>query len=235
MVDGQQPAALSSGEYVVPADVVSGLGNGNTNAGAQQLEKMVGGVRQAKNGNPNMPPPIDPNQAMPGGGIMGFAQGGQVGGQSNTGIFSLANRAPNMAPLNVARPGAGVGITPYSYASGRYGYNSLPTYSRTPAPTTSDPDAINNSSLMDIYRLLGYSTTEPSGMPENTFLKSGPPGMYWDADTEQFTTEKPWVTVRIGDTEMYGPRDPINAYKRTNSYRWQQQQYQNAMDSGFRP
>lgn len=78
MIDGQQPAKLSQGEYVVPADVVSGLGNGSTDAGAKQLEGMVGNVRQMRTGGSVQPPPIDPNQVVPrmaGGGIVGLIGG----------------------------------------------------------------------------------------------------------------------------------------------------------------
>ena len=64
-VDGMEQAALSSGEYVVPADVVSFLGNGNNDAGAQVLDDMVARIRQAKTGRTRQPPQIDPMQFMP--------------------------------------------------------------------------------------------------------------------------------------------------------------------------
>lgn len=65
MVDGQQPAALSQGEYVVPADVVSGLGNGSSDAGAQQLDQMSGRVRTMRGGGPVQPPALNPMRMMP--------------------------------------------------------------------------------------------------------------------------------------------------------------------------
>lgn len=46
----KQPARLADGEFVVPADVVSGLGNGSTDAGAKQLYAMMDKVRQARTG-----------------------------------------------------------------------------------------------------------------------------------------------------------------------------------------
>ncbi len=46
----KQPARLSDGEFVVPADVVSGLGNGSTNAGADTLYAMMDKVRDARTG-----------------------------------------------------------------------------------------------------------------------------------------------------------------------------------------
>lgn len=51
-IDNRQPARLADGEFVVPADVVSGLGNGSTEAGAKHLHKMMTDVRRARTGNP---------------------------------------------------------------------------------------------------------------------------------------------------------------------------------------
>ena len=55
-IDGEQPAALSSGEFVMPADVVSALGDGNTKAGAKQLEGLISLIRQKKYGRAKQPP-----------------------------------------------------------------------------------------------------------------------------------------------------------------------------------
>ena len=44
----QQPVAVSPGEYIVPADVVSGLGDGSSDAGAAELDAMMGRVRMAR-------------------------------------------------------------------------------------------------------------------------------------------------------------------------------------------
>ena len=60
----QAPAQLSEGEYVVPSDVVSGLGNGSTEAGAKQLEGMVDRTREIK-GLPKDPKQMDPLSALP--------------------------------------------------------------------------------------------------------------------------------------------------------------------------
>ena len=45
-IEGQQPALLSRAEYVLPADVVSALGNGSSNAGADMLDKFMTDVRE---------------------------------------------------------------------------------------------------------------------------------------------------------------------------------------------
>jgi hypothetical protein len=45
---GQQPARLADGEFVVPARIVSELGNGSTDAGAKQLYKMMDRVQAGR-------------------------------------------------------------------------------------------------------------------------------------------------------------------------------------------
>lgn len=45
-IEGEQPALLSRDEYVLPADVVSALGNGSSNAGADMLDKFMTDVRE---------------------------------------------------------------------------------------------------------------------------------------------------------------------------------------------
>lgn len=47
-INGNQPARLADGEYVVPARVVSELGNGSTDAGAARLDQMVKRVQQMR-------------------------------------------------------------------------------------------------------------------------------------------------------------------------------------------
>ena len=64
-IDGKDPAALSGGEFVIPADVVSGMGNGNSDAGAKNLYAMMDKVRQARTGMKKQPPAIDPSKMLP--------------------------------------------------------------------------------------------------------------------------------------------------------------------------
>jgi hypothetical protein len=63
-IDNSQPAALSDGEFVVPADVVSHLGNGNSTAGATQLHGMMDKVRQARTGTTEQGRQINPNKFL---------------------------------------------------------------------------------------------------------------------------------------------------------------------------
>jgi hypothetical protein len=61
----KQPARLADGEFVVPADVVSHLGNGSTEAGSKVLYKMMDKVRRARTGNSKQGKQINPNKFVP--------------------------------------------------------------------------------------------------------------------------------------------------------------------------
>jgi hypothetical protein len=64
-IDGKQEARLATGEYVVSADVVSGLGNGDSTAGAKQLHDMMDRVRLARTGTKKQGKQINPRKVMP--------------------------------------------------------------------------------------------------------------------------------------------------------------------------
>ena len=51
VIGKKQPARLADGEFVIPADVVSHLGNGSTDAGAKRLHEMMNKVRKDRTGN----------------------------------------------------------------------------------------------------------------------------------------------------------------------------------------
>jgi hypothetical protein len=60
-----QPARLARNEFVIPADVVSDLGNGSSDAGAEMLYEMMERVRKARHGTDKQPPAIKPNKVLP--------------------------------------------------------------------------------------------------------------------------------------------------------------------------
>jgi len=64
-IAGKQPARLANEEFVIPADVVSHLGNGSSEAGAKQLYKMMDKVRQARTGNKKQGKQIKADKYMP--------------------------------------------------------------------------------------------------------------------------------------------------------------------------
>lgn len=63
-IEGRQEARLADGEFVIPADVVSHLGNGSTDAGAKQLYSMMDRVRHARVGNKKQGKQINPAKYM---------------------------------------------------------------------------------------------------------------------------------------------------------------------------
>jgi len=64
-IDNKQPAKLSGGEFVIPADVVSHLGNGNSEAGAKQLYAMMDRIRHARTGTKKQGKQINPAKFTP--------------------------------------------------------------------------------------------------------------------------------------------------------------------------
>jgi hypothetical protein len=64
-IDNKQEARLSTGEFVVPADVVSHLGNGASEPGAKVLYAMMDRVRKARTGNPEQGKEIKPDKFLP--------------------------------------------------------------------------------------------------------------------------------------------------------------------------
>ena len=64
-IAGKQPARLANEEFVIPADVVSHLGNGSSDAGAKQLYKMMDKVRAARTGKKSQAKQINPTKYMP--------------------------------------------------------------------------------------------------------------------------------------------------------------------------
>ena len=111
-IDGNQEARLSDGEFVIPADVVSHLGNGNSEAGSQQLHGMMDNIRQARTGNSEQGKEIDPNKFMPtmsqGGIARAYNYGGEVKKYAHGGTHE--EDTTTVDPTKVT-PESGVGQT----------------------------------------------------------------------------------------------------------------------------
>lgn len=132
-IDGEQPAALSHGEFVVPADVVSHLGNGNSEAGSKVLYKMMDRIRHARTGNKEQGKRINPEKFTPGG-IAGYAGGGVVafagesgslvgagqGGASSVPVSSESNLSSWAGPgiANYIQKGTALAQSPYQAYTG---------------------------------------------------------------------------------------------------------------------
>jgi len=65
VIGSKQPARLADGEFVVPADVVSHLGNGSTDAGAKRLYSMMDKIRKARTGKKKQAPQVKAHKFLP--------------------------------------------------------------------------------------------------------------------------------------------------------------------------
>ena len=64
-LEGEQDVVLSDGEFIVPADVVSGLGNGSSDAGSKALYEMMDRVRKMRTGTTEQPDGVPLTEMMP--------------------------------------------------------------------------------------------------------------------------------------------------------------------------
>ena len=64
-LEGEQDVVLSDGEFIVPADVVSGLGNGSTDAGSKALYEMMDRVRTMRTGMTEQPDQVPKGMMLP--------------------------------------------------------------------------------------------------------------------------------------------------------------------------
>ena len=97
-----QPAALSHGEFVVPADVVSHLGNGNSDAGAKKLYGMMDKIRQARTGTKQQGKQINPDKFMPGGEVKRLNVGGTTSSSEMSRALSAGASGMEQAPNTFA-------------------------------------------------------------------------------------------------------------------------------------
>lgn len=128
-IGGSQPAALADGEFVVPADVVSGLGNGSTEAGAKKLHDMMDKVRVDRTGTKKQGKQIDADNYIPGekktkkkaaGGIAAFAEGGQTDFSN----YFVYDQEGNQVPMNTLFAATQAQTQPSSTANtSAQGYN----------------------------------------------------------------------------------------------------------------
>lgn len=170
-IDGKQKAALSHGEFVVPADVVSHLGNGNSDAGAQKLYQMMAKVRHARTGNPEQGKRIDPNKFMPGGAV-GYASGGEVkrfdgltgSAVSSTGSAGTTGTATTVPGLGTStQSGLASWAGPYvaDYLGKGAAVANAP-YQAYQGPLTAGPSALQEQQFSGLQSLAqtGYDPTK---------------------------------------------------------------------------
>ena len=124
-IDDNQAAKLSHGEFVIPADVVSHLGNGNSDAGAKRLYAMMDKIRHARTGTKEQGKKINPDKFMPGGLAQAYAAGGEVqafaDGGTPAGATGMESNLSNWAGpyvTNMLAKGEALSTQPYAAYQG---------------------------------------------------------------------------------------------------------------------
>lgn len=186
-IDGQQEAALGHGEFVVPADVVSHLGNGNSDAGAEALHTMMDKIRVARTGTKRQGREIDPAQFTPGGGGLRYAMGGRVmrfdtGGvvPSGSGITGTSSNLSDwIAPYTVDMLAKGKALTdmPYQAYQGPLtaGSTDLQNQAYTAASGLSTPGVIGQaaSGALQAGQTAGGTSYAPTTFTAGDFTAPG--------------------------------------------------------------
>jgi hypothetical protein len=176
-IDGVQPAKLSHGEFVIPADVVSHLGNGNSDAGANKLYEMMAKIRKARTGNPKQGKEINPDKYMPGG-VVGYASGGAIafdtGGTTGTGTANLGTNAAGVQGLgasatNTLSPWAGSYVTNMLGQGQALANAPMPVYQ---GPLTAGQSALQNQEFAGLSQL-AQTGVAPVQFQTGTFSSQG--------------------------------------------------------------
>ena len=161
-IDGDQEAALSHGEFVIPADVVSHLGNGNSDAGAQKLYQMMDRIREARTGTKEQGKEINPDKFMPGGLAKAYAGGGAVQGFNGASGSAVSSGG---VPLDVSKTSS---LSPWAgdYVTNMLGKTQALT--STPTATYKGPLTAGASDLQQ-QGFAGISDIASTGFDPNKF------------------------------------------------------------------
>ena len=217
-IDGTQAAKLSHGEFVIPADVVSHLGNGNSTAGADVLYKMMDRVRKARTGNHKQGKQINPEKFMPGGlaslpayadgGAVAFIAGGDVSapGVTNTasGITQPATNESNLSSwagpgiADYIQRGTAIAKEPYQAYKGPLtaGTSPLQQQAFTAAGNLSVPASIGQAATAagDVGAKMGAMSYTPT-TATNQFTA---PGAYQaSTNANQYTATSPYDAANV--------------------------------------
>ena len=192
-IDNRQAAKLSHGEFVIPADVVSHLGNGNSDAGADKLYQMMARIRKARTGNEKQGKKINPDKFMPGGLAAAYATGGSVkgfNGATGSTVSNTATTAPTGAggvPLDTSKTST---LSPWA---GDYITNFLgqgAALANAPQQTYGGPLTAGASDLQQ-QGFAGMSEVAKGGFQPNTFTS----GTFGTAQANQYMN--PYLTAAL--------------------------------------
>jgi hypothetical protein len=183
-IDGVQPAKLSHGEFVIPADVVSHLGNGNSDAGAKKLYEMMDRVRYARTGTKKQGKEINPDKFMVGGhayakgGEIAFSSGGVPGYAGTTGSVvgtSSGVSTPSLgySTVNALSPWAGDYVTNMLGSAQALAQGPMPVYQ---GELTAGPSALQQQQFSGLSAL-AQTGVPPVQFQTGTFSNAGAPVM----------------------------------------------------------
>ena len=213
-IDEKQAAKLSHGEFVIPADVVSHLGNGNSTAGADVLYRMMDRVRKARTGNPKQGKQINPEKFMPGGlaALPAYADGGPVAFETGALVKAPGTGATGMPSTNESnlsswagagiadyiQKGTGLAQQPYQAYKGPLtaGTSPLQQQAFTAAGNLSVPASIGQAATAagDVGARMGAMSYTPT-TSTNQFTA---PGAYQAANNaNQYTATSPYDAANV--------------------------------------
>ena len=210
-IDGQQPARLAHGEFVVPADVVSHLGNGNSDAGAKQLYKMMDRIRMARTGNKKQGKEINPDKFAPGG-IAGYAEGGTIASQVASGVTGQESNLSNwVGPYVTNMLGKGEALSTQPYQA----YQGPLTAGPSALQQTGFQNAANISTPMGIGQAADTAGGIAGQKQTSSFLAPGTTQSYMNpymqnvVDVQQKEAQR---TADIAATNRQGQQTQAGAF-----------------------
>ena len=209
-IDGEHPAALSHGEFVIPADVVSHLGNGNSEAGANQLYKMMDRIRVARTGTKQQGKRINPEKFTPGG-IAGYAGGGVIAFDAGGTTTVESNLASWAAPgiTDMVERGTALAKQPYQAYTGPLvaGTSPLQQKAFTAAGNLTTPAALGQAATM--------AATAGNKMGDQNYTTTKVGSTYVAPDAYKAGS----IGNTYTDTGAYNAGTLTNQYKATGEYK----------------
>ncbi len=214
-IGGDQPAALSDGEFVITADVVSHLGNGNSEAGAKILEDFMRDIRKKRTGTEKQGNEINAKKEVAGLNAqgIGFANGGQIKkfAEGGTTLLSPSEGGAASGVDSTFSPIMGDYLTNMlgkADAVSDKPYEAYDGYGATYKDILDDDDNVIGSELDEA----GILTAGSSALQDQAFTSAG------NIDTRGFgeLSNEELMGTATGGTDQYG--NPITEGGLMNPY-----------------
>ena len=227
-IDGNQPAALSHGEFVIPADVVSHLGNGNSKAGSEVLYKMMDRIRHARTGNKKQGKRINPEKFTPGGiasiagyaggGVVAFAGDGKAGSLVTTGQ-GTSTSMPVTSESNLSS-WAGPGIADYIQKGTALAQSPYQAYT---GPLTAGPSPLQQQAFTATGNLQPPAAMgQAAGLVGDAAAKMGNLSYTPQTATSTYSAPTAYSAGQVGNlyagTDTYTPQAASSQFQAPGAY-----------------